>query len=140
MFSAQSEQTEVTSEELHRREVHGRYNELSWALCNAREDYHNYSNFHYTQEQWEQYVEDGNAKASKSECDRLLLNDAMLATGRLLDIEAAFEDAEAEADRLGLLDEIVENDSCFYAWDNRSSPEAEATHAIEGLGRTRIEA
>lgn len=39
MFSAQSVQTELTPEELYGREVHDRYNETSWALCHARENY-----------------------------------------------------------------------------------------------------
>ena len=130
MFSAQSEQTELTHEELYRREVHERYCETSWALCHVREIYHNYSNLHYTQEQWERDVEEGNAKASKSECDRIILNDAIWATAGLVDAEEAFEAAEAEADKLGLLDEMVENDSCFFGWDDRSSPEAQAAHAV----------
>ena len=50
MFSAQSEQTELTHEKPYRREVHERYYETSWALCHAREKYHSYSNLHYTQE------------------------------------------------------------------------------------------
>ncbi|KAK3171363.1 hypothetical protein OEA41_003447 [Lepraria neglecta] len=109
MFSAQSEQTELTHEEPYRRE-----------------------------EQWERDVEEGNAKSSKSECDRIILNDAMWATAGLVDAEEAFEAAEAEADKLGLLDEMVENDSCFFGWDDRSSPEAQAAHAV-GLDRTRVE-
>lgn len=140
MFSAQSVQTELTPEELYRRELHERYNETSWALCHARENYHNYTNLHYTQDQWKRDVEEGNAKASKSECDRIILNDAMWVTAGLIDAEEAFVAAEAEADKLGLLDEMLKNDSCFFGWDNRSSPEAQATHAVGGLDRARIEA
>ena len=84
----------------------------------------------YTQEQWERDVEESNAKASKSECDRIILNDAMWTTAGLFDAEEAFEAAEAEADKLGLLDEMVGNDSYFFGWDGRSSPEAQAAHTV----------
>ena len=62
-----------------------------------------------------------------------------MATGRLVDAKEAFEAAEAEADRLGLLDEIVENESCFWGSGEGSEIDVEAARAVEGLDRARIE-